>query len=165
MEETSGLINLWIWLENAPVAEYLRQSIWEYPVVEIVHIVGFSILVGAAIMFDLRLLGLSKKIPVVDASNHLTLWSKISFLAVVPSGFLLFMVEASSYASNIAFQLKLILLFAAILNALFFQFYIYKNVHEWDKNKATPFAAKVAAILSILLWVLIIAGGRFIAYL
>lgn len=164
MEDPSGLFHLWIWLENASIAVYLRQSIWLYPAVEIVHIVGFSILVGSAVMFDLRLLGLSKNIPVSDAYNHLILWAKISFWAVVPSGGLLFMVEASSYASNAAFQIKLILIFAAVINAVIFQFNTFKNVDNWNQNTATSLGAKVAAIISILLWVMVISCGRLIAY-
>ena len=46
-----------VWLETSALAEAMRQWTWLYPGVEIVHIVGFVVLVGAAIMFDLRLLG------------------------------------------------------------------------------------------------------------
>ena len=53
-----------VWLETSGVAAAMRQWQWLYPIVEIVHIVGFVVLVGAAVMFDLRLLGLSRVLPV-----------------------------------------------------------------------------------------------------
>jgi hypothetical protein len=165
MQDPSGLNSLWIWLENTSIAVSLRQSIWLYPSVEIVHIVGFAILVGAAILYDMRLLGFSKRIPVIDASNYLAFWAKLSFIAIVPSGVLLFMVDASSYVSNIAFQLKLIFLFAAIVNAVIFQLFTFKSVDKWNHKTTTPLGAKVAAILSIIFWVMVISGGRFIAYM
>ncbi len=165
MQDPSGLNSLWIWLESSSIAVSLRQSIWLYPSVEIIHIVGFAILVGAAILYDMRLLGFSKRIPVIDASNYLAFWAKLSFIAIVPSGVLLFMVDASSYASNIAFQLKLIFLFAAIINAGIFQLYTLKSVDKWNHNTNTPFGAKIAAVLSILFWIMVISGGRFIAYM
>ena len=60
-----------VWLEGSAVAMAMRQWVWLYPIVEIVHIIGFVILVGAAAMFDLRLLGLSRQLPVADLAPHL----------------------------------------------------------------------------------------------
>ncbi|CAN5284543.1 hypothetical protein BH23BAC3_BH23BAC3_23270 [soil metagenome] len=165
MVEPSGIANWLIWLENTSIAVTLRQSIWIYPAVEIVHIVGFAVLVGAAIMYDLRLIGLSKRIQVTDATKHLSGWAQISFLAVVPSGFLLFIVDATSLASNSAFQIKLILIVAAIVNAGIFHQFTLKTVLKWNQNIDTPLTAKIAGIFSILLWILIISSGRLIAYI
>lgn len=69
----------------------MRESVWAYPVVETVHILGFVILVGSAAMFDLRLLGASRRLPVSETARHLLTSSRASVLVVVPSGLLLFM--------------------------------------------------------------------------
>jgi hypothetical protein len=164
-QDLTSLEGLLIWLESTSIAVSLRQSIWIYPVVEIVHIVGFAILVGAAIMYDLRLIGLSKKIPVTDATKHLSFWAQLSFLAVLPSGFIIFMVDATSLASNSAFQIKLLLIIAAIVNAAIFHQFSFKSVSKWNKNVSTPISAKLAGIISIFLWITVIACGRLIAYI
>lgn len=156
--------SVFIWLENSNLALFFRQSVWLYPIVEIVHIAGFSVLVGAAILFDLRLLGFSKKLPVSECTRHLLFWAKISLLAVLPSGFILFVVDATGMASNPAFQLKLALIGAAGLNAIIFQRFIVGSVASWNEHKPTPLAAKLSGVVSIILWLAVISCGRLIAY-
>ncbi len=158
-------LSLFEWLESSSLALFFRQSIWLYPIVEIVHIAGFAVLVGAAVLFDLRLLGFAKKMPVSDCMRYLLFWARLSFLAVLPSGIILFVVDATGMISNPAFQIKLILIGLAGLNALVFHKFTMPSVHNWDINKSTPSAARVAGALSVFLWFGVIACGRLIAYI
>ena len=50
-------------LEQSVLGATMRQSIFLYPAVEIVHIFGFILLVGSIVAFDLRLLGLIRELP------------------------------------------------------------------------------------------------------
>jgi len=153
------------WLESSSFALFFRQSAWLYPAVEIVHIGGFAILVGAAVLYDLRLLGFSRSLSVRDVTRHLTVWARLSLLAVIPSGLILFIVDASSLASNSAFQIKLLLILAAGINAALFHRYTLKSVDSWNQDTTPPPAARIAGITSILLWFSVIACGRLIAYI
>ena len=152
------------WLENTGLATTVRESSWLYPAVETVHIVGFVILVGAALMFDFRLLGGSRVLPVSDAARHLLKWSRLSLLLVVPSGLLLFISNATTLAINPAFRLKLLLLAAAGANAFIFHRWPFKKVTAWNRDVPTPAFAKVSAAVSVVLWTGVITCGRFIAY-
>lgn len=152
------------WLENTGIAVTVRESPWLYPGVETVHIIGFVILVGAAAMFDLRLLGGSRGLPVSDTARHLLRWSRASLFVVVPSGFLLFMSNATALSINNAFRLKLVLLAAAGVNAYVFHRWPFKTVSAWDREVPTPAAAKISAAVSLALWASVISCGRFIAY-
>lgn len=67
-----------VWLETSGVAGAMRQSAWLSPIVEIVHILGFVVLVGAAFSFDLRLLGASRVLPVTAMERHLLRASRAS---------------------------------------------------------------------------------------
>src|SRR6185436_8839134 len=98
----------------------MRHWLWLYPIVEIVHIVGFVVLVGAAVMFDLRLLGVSRSLSASGMARHHLPWARAALLLVVPSGVLMFMAHATEFATNPAFQLKLTLLALAGINALTF---------------------------------------------
>ncbi|PYO51080.1 MAG: hypothetical protein DMD84_14145, partial [Candidatus Rokuibacteriota bacterium] len=75
-----------VWLETSGVAVAMRQWTWLYPAVEIAHIVGFVTLVGAALMFDARLLGRSRPLAVSALERHLLPWARWSLLLVVPTG-------------------------------------------------------------------------------
>jgi hypothetical protein len=154
---------LW-WVENTGVAVTMRESAWLYPVVETVHIIGFVILVGAAAMFDLRLLGASRELPVSDIARHLLRWSRASLVVVVPSGLLLFMSNATALSTNPAFRLKLVLLAAAGVNAYMFHRWPFKTVTAWNREVSTPAGAKISAAVSLALWASVISCGRFIAY-
>jgi hypothetical protein len=143
----------------------MRQWLWLYPVVEIVHIMGIVLLAGSAAMFDLRLLGLSPRLPVAAMARHLLPWARVGLAVVAPTGALMFMAHATEFAINPAFQLKLLLLAAACLNAAVFHRWPFRTVRAWDVQQPTPPAARVAAVASLLLWAGVISCGRLLAYL
>src|SRR5262245_51656324 len=141
-----------VWLETSEVAVAMRHWLWLYPIVEIVHIVGFVILVGAAVMFDLRLLGLSRHLPAADMARYLLPRARTSLLLVLPSGLLLFAAHATEWAASPVFRLKLLLLVAAALNAALFHRGPFTSVAVWNHNLKAPVTARCAAITSLLLW-------------
>ena len=150
------------WLEHSSVAVYIRQSPLLFPAIEIVHIAGFIVLVGSAFLFDLRLLGVAKKIPVKDVADYVLPWSRRSLIIVVPSGLLLFISQAEALSTNGVFGLKLILIFLAFTNAGIFHRFTFRSVSNWSTS--TPPAATAAAIISLVLWTSVITCGRLIAY-
>ena len=101
------------WLEATAAATAMRQSLWLYPIVEILHIIGFVVLVGSAAMFDLRLLGFSRQLPVTGMERHLLPWARASVLLIVPTGGLMFVAHATEFAGNPAFRMKLLFLVPA----------------------------------------------------
>ena len=152
------------WLETTALAQAMRQWLWLYPVVEIVHIVGIVLLVGAAAMFDLRLLGVSRRLPVAAMARHLLPWARLGLGVMVPTGLLMFSAHATEFAANPAFRLKLALVAAACLNALVFHRWPFRSVSAWNVDAESPPAAKLAAGLSLTLWSGVIACGRLLAY-
>jgi hypothetical protein len=160
MEET----NVFEWLEATDLAVYVRQSHLLYPVIEIVHITGFILLVGSAFLFDFRLLGLSKNIPVTDLAKHLLPWSRWSLLLVIPSGIMLFLTQAKSLSTNYVFGIKLTLILIAFTNAAYFHRYTLRTVSQWNHLETTPTAAKAAGIFSLIIWTGVITCGRLLAY-
>ena len=153
------------WIEHSALASAMRQELWLYPSIEILHIFGFVTLVGSIVMLDLRLLGLSPKVPIRDLSRHLLPWTLASLLVIVPTGLMMFMAHASDFISNTAFVTKLSLIFAAGLNAVAFHLGPYRSVSEWDSHYATPWSVKLHALVSILIWLGVITCGRLLAYL
>lgn len=151
-------------LENTTLAVTIRQSAWLYPALEVVHITGIVLLVGAAFLFDLRLLGFGQDLPVKSLANHLLAWSRRGLWLVVPSGFLLFMTGATELGYNATFWYKMVFLGLAGLNALIFHKLTYPLILNPNVNQGTPGSARVAGILSIVLWLLVIICGRWLAY-
>lgn len=152
------------WLEASPLAHAMRQWLWLYPAVEIVHIAGIALLVGAAAMFDLRLLGFSPGVPVAALARHLLPWARGGLAVMALTGGLMFTAHATEFGASPVFRLKLALIVAGCLNAAIFHRWPFRAVTRWNSGAATPRAAKAAAVVSLVLWTSAIACGRLLAY-
>lgn len=144
------------WLEDGSLAAAIRQSAWLYPILEIIHITGIVLLAGGAFLFDLRLLGFAGRLPIDALGRHLLGWSARGLLLIVPSGLLLFSTNATTLGYDPVFWLKMLLLLLAGGNALLF--------HRLLAHRPHGRGAKMAAVLSLLLWIGVIACGRLLAY-
>jgi hypothetical protein len=151
-------------LEASGLGVAMRQWLWLYPGVEIVHIAGFVVLVGAAAMFDLRLLGLSRRLPVAAMAVHLLPWARAGLAIVVPTGLMMFVAHATEMATNPVFRIKLVLIAAALANAAAFHRWPFRSVSRWDVEVQAPAAARLAAGISLVLWISVISCGRLLAY-
>jgi hypothetical protein len=153
-----------VWLETTQVAAAMREWLWLYPAIEIAHILGLAVLVGAATLFDLRLLGVARQLPVSQLASYVLPWARRSLALIAPSGLLMFAAHATEMVTNPAFLLKLAFLSAALLNVTAFHGGVFRSVRTWDQAAPTPRAARVAAVLSLTLWAAVIGCGRLIAY-
>lgn len=151
-------------LESAPLAVAMRQDLWLYPIVEIVHICGLAVLVGSIVVLDLRLLGLSRSISARALARHVLPWTLGALILIVPSGLLMFIAHAGDLVANRAFQLKLGLLLLAGVNAALFHTRARRADAAWDREGAPPARVKFHAAASMALWVGVIACGRLLAY-
>lgn len=151
------------WLAATAVAQAMRADPWLYPIVEICHIVGFAVLVGAVALFDLRLLGCGRALPVQALAAHLLPWAVGSLLLIVPAGLLMFATQPRDFLANPAFLLKMTLLLAAGVNAAVFHLGVWRQAAGWTTS--VPWPARTHALLSLLMWVGVIACGRLLAYL
>lgn len=161
MHEADGFLG---WLQATPLSLAMRTSLWLYPIIEIVHIVGFVMLVGAIAMFDLRVLGWSRFLPVQGLGRHLLLWSVAGLVLIVPAGLMMFSAHPREFIDNRTFLIKLSLIAVAGINALLFHVGVYRSVAQWNENVPAPALAKVHAVASLVIWVAVICCGRLLAY-
>ena len=153
----------WQWLEDGSLASTIRQSVWMYPALEIVHITGIVFLVGPALMFDLRLLGLAGNLPIQVLAKDLLSWSRRGLILVIPSGVLLFITNAATLAYDPVFWIKMVLLMIAALNALTFHRFILPSFTS-SGIPGMHRRSRITALISILAWLAIITCGRLLAY-
>ena len=159
------LLHYCSWLEHTGLGKSIRDSAWLFPIIETLHIFGIIALVGSTSILDLRLLGLSFRDEAVTvlARRYLP-WAWFGFIVQVVTGLLMFSSEAVKMYGNWAFQVKMLLIVIAGLNAVVFHALSYQSVGKWDREPVAPLSARVAGTVSILLWFGIVALGRWIAY-
>lgn len=155
-------------LESSGLGEAMRQWLWLYPSVEIVHIVGIALLFGSITVLDVRLLGFSRSLSVKRLAAHVLPWTAASFLLIIPSGLAMFTAHATEFIQSDVFVLKLLLIMAAGLNAALFHTITFRTADVWDSEEMRrlppPPSARLAGAASLLLWIAVIACGRLLAY-
>ena len=153
------------WLEQTSVGTAIRESLWLFPVIETVHIFGIILLVGGTSILDLRLMGLTfREEPVTKLAKRFLPWAWAGFIIQVTTGLLMFASEATKMYINTAFQIKMLMILAAGVNAFVFHSLAYQSVGKWEKDPVAPLSARIAGLISILFWFGIVAAGRWIAY-
>lgn len=153
------------WLESTPLSINFHESVWAYPIVESVHVLGLCLFLGITMFWDLRLLGVTfGSVPATEVDKRLFPWVKVGFTIMVLSGFGLVLNTPVRYYTNIFFRIKFVMLALAGLNAWVFESGIYLKVKKWDREKLTPSQARMAGAVSLVLWAGIVIAGRMIAY-
>jgi hypothetical protein len=143
----------------------MRESDSVFSIIESVHVLGLTLMVGTIALLDLRILGILLPDESIGAIlGAIVPLSWIGFALMACSGLLLFWAEAAKLYGNPAFRCKLLLLAVAGLNQLFFQRTAYRTVGDWGTTRVTPPTARMAAALSLACWGAVIVCGRAIAY-
>lgn len=150
-------------IEASALGQAMRQWLYLYPAVEIIHLVGIGLLFGSIALLDLRLLGLSRQLSVKNLAGHVLPWTAASFALIVPSGLAMFTAHATELVASPVFVLKMGLILLGGINAALLHAGAMR-VAGWDVDAMPPRAARLAAAVSLLTWISVIACGRLLAY-
>ena len=160
-----SLFTLCQWLQNTQTGTSIRESLWVFPIIESAHVLGLALSVGLLVWFDLRLVGLTMRHqPISVMHQQLLPWSLVGFSIMFLSGVLLFWSNALRAYNSGFFQLKVLFLYFAGVNAIVFELMTKRSMAEWDKAPIPPKRVRLAGMLSLVLWVAVITFGRATAY-
>jgi hypothetical protein len=159
-----SVLAMMTWLEHRPFAIAIAESTWLFPIVETVHVLAVTLVVGSVAMMDLRLLGVGSKDRAASEVISSSLpWAWSAFAVAFVAGSMLFSSKAATYYVNLPFRIKMLCLALAAVNMLVFHFYTARGMAAWDRG-TPPRAARFAAACSLTLWVVIVAAGRWIGF-
>lgn len=154
-------------LEGSGLGQAIRQSVWLYPTANVAHVVALTVFAGAVAVMDLRLLGAfagSRPAEVIRPARRAAM---AGLLLMLLTGTILFTAEASHVSLNPVFQLKAMLIGLGVANALVLgrmPSANLANLASMEANVALPRRVRVAAGLSLCIWLAVAACGRLIAY-
>jgi LytS/YehU family sensor histidine kinase len=148
------------WLEHSSWITVISNSKWMYPAVEVTHFFSLFLLVGTIAVVDLRLLGFAgRRHTATELAEQLLPWTWVGLALAVFSGFFMFAASATGFVANTQFLIKMVITVLAVV----FAFIIQRNTPRWDRPSGTPLLAKVAAVLSLALWIGVILAATEIA--
>ena len=151
-------------LYHTPMGEFLRTSTWAWPVFESLHFTGMSLLAGTIVMFDLRLLGFARGVP-VRALHRLIPFGIGGFLLNMSTGICFICATPDQYLFNAAFRWKVIFITTAGLNVLFFYTRVFRRLESFTaEHQAPPFAARLVGGVSLFAWVGVMTAGRLLTF-
>jgi hypothetical protein len=155
---------IFVALEQSGFAAAIRQSAWLYPAANIGHIVSLVFFAGALAVMDVRLLGGLAATAPERLLTRARGFAIVALAGMAVTGFLLFSAEASHLAVNPVFQLKAALVGAGLVNVALYEFLARRAVDKLPPGANMPARARIAGLLSIVIWVAVAACGRSIAY-
>lgn len=161
-----SLASLLAALEAQPLPTAIREGSWLFPTIESVHVLAVVLVVGLVFLMDLRLLGVrahDPRISRVIAQATPLVWA--AFAVALVTGGLLFASSATAYAANRAFQLKFVAMALAGANMAIFHTLSVRGLPAWDAAGRPPSAARIAGMVSLACWVVVVASGRWIGFL
>lgn len=150
-------------IEGGAINTWVLSTYWLWPLLEIIHFIGLSLLLGSMLVVDLRLAGFLRQID-LRSIRRLLPWAAVGFLMNLASGVLFFFGDPARYSINIGFQIKMILVLVAGLNVLVFALKIKPLIADWDPHGDTTVLAKAVAWVSLAVWTGVLLLGRLIPY-
>ena len=156
--ESNQLLEIIYLLEDSYIGEYVRRSLWLFPVIQSFHLIGLGILGGAVVVGDLRLMGILMRTESTRYVIGVTRpWFNFGLFILIITGIPLFLSEAVKCYYSRAFWIKISCL---LLGTLFVYFIRNPIVLSKDEN----FMIKILGFISFSLWVVTAASGRWIGF-
>jgi hypothetical protein len=152
------------WMETTWINALALNYAWTWPILETLHFIGMSLLIGAILVMDLRLIGVQRVIPSLTVHQLLPM-AFIGFGLNLLTGIVFLFGDPHRYAINPAFQIKAVLIVLAGLNALLYAVKVAPAMSNAPPHGDTPALAKAVGATSLALWIGVICFGRLIPYL
>ena len=146
------------------LSQWIQATYWLWPVLEIIHFFGLTLLMGGLIIVDLRMIGFFPTINLQGVKKLLP-FVIFGFLLNLITGILFVYGDPSRYAINIGFQIKLILILLAGCNAAIYHFKVEGYALELVSSSIRPpLTIKLVGLTSLSLWTGVLLLGRLIPY-
>ena len=150
-------------LLSVKIVSPFMHSKWGWPTCETLHFIGLSMLVGAIGTWDLRLMGLAKRVP-VGAMHRLVPWGIAGYCLNVTTGLMFLTTEPDQYIYNPSFHFKILFMGIAGLNVLAFYLTMYGKAKRAAPGENVPPPARWMGAVSLFCWMAVIVCGRLLTF-
>ena len=150
------------WIRASSIAGFINTTNWAWPTLETLHFMGLSMIMGVALLINLRILGVGKNISFA-ALHRMLPWGILGFAINVATGFFFFVTTPDQYTQNLALHIKMILMMIAALNIFYFT--AFDETWKLAPGADAPVRAKVVTTFTLALWIGVVYFGRMMPFI
>jgi hypothetical protein len=149
------------WVASSPLSKAISTSTWAFAVIESIHLLALSVIGGAVLIVDLKLLGYGIRVQTLaEVARDAQKWFIGSWTVMIVTGLLLFWSEPQKLYYSTPFAVKM----TCLLLGTIFALTVRRRVALAGEGRVSPLVMKLVAIVSLSLWFGVGAGGRWIGF-
>ena len=149
------------WVAASPLSKAISTSTWAFAVIESIHLLALSVIGGAVLIVDLKLLGFGIRTQTLaEVARDAQKWFLGSWTVMIVTGLLLFWSEPQKLYYSTPFAVKMVCLLLGTIFALT----VRRKVALAGEGRVPALVMKLVAIVSLALWFGVGAGGRWIGF-
>ena len=153
------------WLGSTQISHSIQRAIWLIALLQAIHIVAIAMVLSSVTMLELHILGVTRSQSITQTAHRFMPWLWAGLVVLASTGILLIIAEPKrTLDNNLAFDLKMLMLAAAIVVTLAFQASLSRHVALWEDRPQKRKLLSAFAAFTLLLWCAIAVAGRWIAY-
>jgi hypothetical protein len=153
-----------VWLKATPLSQAIVFNTWVWPLCETLHFLGLSLLLGIVGFFDLRLMGLLKRVPLA-AVRELMPFALGGFVLNLITGCVFLLGLPEQYVHNQAWWMKVLFLGVAGANAAVFELAVGPGILSVGAGDDTTFRMKAIGAVSLMAWLGVLYWGRMLPFI
>jgi hypothetical protein len=144
------------------IGSFVIAKTWVWPTCESLHFVGLCLLFVAVLFVNLRVLGIGKSLSFSSVYQLLPL-GLIGFGVNLGTGMMFFLASPQQYIHNVEFHRKIVFVILCGINVLYFM--LFDKAWRVKAGEDAPISSKLAAAISIYLWVGVLYYGEMLPFL
>jgi hypothetical protein len=153
------------WLGSTQISHTIQRAIWLVALLQAIHILAIAMVLSSVAMVELRILGVTRSQSIADTAHRFMPWIWTGLAVLALSGATLIIAEPKrTLDNNLAFDIKMLMLAAAIAVTLGFQASLSRNLALWEDRPQKRKLLSAFAVFTFVLWCAIAFAGRWIAY-
>ena len=158
---TTQLVELALWISETPASVWIVERFWAIPIIQCIHILAIAASFASILMINARMFSIAGSSSMADTANRYirVLWWAL--VVLILSGIGMIVGEPVRELINPFFWIKMGLVVFGILITIWFHKGVLKHVAAGRDIVASD---KATAVFLIILWMMIMYCGRFIAY-
>ena len=159
------LVDFALWISDSSLSLWIVTHFWAIPIFQVIHILSIAAGFGALLMMSLRIFGMAGGGRTIQQTTDRFLpWMWWAMVMLAISGLFMIVGEPIRELINPIFWIKMVLIIVMVAVSIVFMNSVRRKATAHGDAWVASSGTRTGAFALLVLWMLIMAGGRWIAY-